>query len=297
MTDQAPPTARGAAAHAGDLAARVTALKAPMTHDEMADSVERRGPLLFMEFWLLQARSYLGSIIGVGTLSPLLYLFAMGIGLGVVVDQSSGQSLGMPYLHFVAPALLLSTCMQAAAEENTFTIMAGFKWRNTYFGPQVTPLQPEQIAAGHVLGVLLRYVFTATIYLAVLAVFGAIPQWSGVLLIPIGVLTATAIGMPIMAWAATLTEDKGQFAILQRFVIMPLMLFSGTFFPLETLPGFLQPIGWVSPMWHGVNLGRQAAVGLQLPAWLTALHVGYLLALCVGGWVFARRHYRRRLIG
>lgn len=296
MTDAAPSRTRAAVA-AADLAARVTSLKAPMTHDEMAAAVQRRGPVYFMEFWLLQARSYVGSIVGVGTLSPLLYLMAMGVGLGAVVDQTSGQDLGMPYLQFVAPALLLTATMQAAAEENTFTIMAGFKWRYTYFAPQVTPLTPEQIAAGHVMGVTLRYLFTATVYLAVLALFGAIPRASGILLLPIAVLAASAVGLPIMAWAATLTEDKGQFALLNRFVLMPMMLFSGTFFPLETLPGFLQPIGWVSPMWHGVNLGRQVAVGLELPAWLTAVHVTYLVALGVGGWVLARRHYRRRLVG
>lgn len=296
MTDRAQPVGT-VADGAGDLAARVTSLRSPMTHDEMAEASRRRGALFSMEFWLLQARAYLGSILGVGLLSPLLYLMAMGVGLGLVVDRSSGQDLGIPYLHFVAPALLLTTCLQAAMEENTFTVMGGFKWRRTYFAPQVTPLTPEQVAAGHVLGTTLRYTATAALYLAVLAAFGAIPLASGVLLVPIGVLLASAIGLPIMAWAATLTEDKGQFALLNRFLIMPMMLFSGTYFPLETLPVYLQPIGWVSPVWHGVSLGRLVAVGAALPWWLVAVHLTYLGALCAGGWWFARRHYRRRLTG
>lgn len=282
---------------ASDLARKVTSLAAPMTHDEMASAVARRGPVYYMEFWLLQAKAYVGSILGVGLLSPLLYLMAMGIGLGVVVDQTTGQDLGMPYLHFVAPALLLSTAIQAATEENTYTVMAGFKWRRTYYAGQVTPLTPGQIADGHVMGVTLRYVVTLVIYFAVLAAFGAIPEWGGLWLLPIGLLTASAVGLPIMAWAATLTEERGQFALMQRFVIMPMTLFSGTFFPLETLPVYLRPLGWVSPLWHGVELGRHAATPIDVTSWLVAVHVAYLVVLSAAGWWFARRTYNRRLVG
>ncbi|MGO1384585.1 MAG: ABC transporter permease [Arachnia sp.] len=281
-----------------DAAERVTSLRIPMTHDEMAAAVDRRGSLFTMETWLLQAKAYVGSILGVGILSPLLYLMAMGIGLGVVVDRASGDSLGMPYLHFVAPALLLSTALAAATEENTFTIMAGFKWRETYFGAQVTPVTPEQIATGHVLGVSLRYLVTCTIYWVILAVFGAIPNIAmGLLLIPIGVLCAHSIGLPIMAWSSTITVEKGQFALLNRFVIMPMMLFAGTYFPLETLPVFLRPIGWVSPLWHAVELGRAATTGAAVVAGMAVVHIGYMTLLCILGWFLARRHYRRRLVG
>ncbi|RMB61407.1 ABC transporter permease [Tessaracoccus antarcticus] len=281
-----------------DAAARVTSLRAPMTHDEMAAAVARRGSLFTLETWLVQAKAYVGSILGVGLLSPLLYLMAMGVGLGVVVDRASGGGLGVPYLHFVAPALLLSTAMQAATEENTFTIMGGFKWRETYYAPQVTPITPEQIAGGHVLGVTLRYLVTCIIYWVVLAVFGAIPHVvTGLLLIPIGVLCASSVGLPIMAWSSTITQDKGQFALLGRFVIMPMMLFAGTYFPLETLPIYLQPIGWVSPLWHAVVLGRAVTIGTPVPAGMVVVHVGYMVALCLVGWFLARRHYRRRLVG
>ncbi len=293
-------TERSAPAHAflDDAAERVTSLRIPMTHDEMAASVARRGSVFTMETWLLQAKAYVGSILGVGILSPLLYLMAMGIGLGVVVDRASGDSLGMPYLHFVAPALLLSTALQAATEENTFTVMAGFKWRETYFGAQVTPITPEQIAGGHVMGVTLRYLVTCTIYWVILAAFGAIPHLvTGLLLIPIGVLCASSVGLPIMAWSSTITVEKGQFALLNRFVIMPMMLFAGTYFPLETLPIFLQPLGWVSPLWHAVELGRAVTVGASVSPGMIVVHLGYMVALCIGGWILARRHYRRRLAG
>lgn len=280
-----------------DAAARVTSLRIPMTHDDMADAVSRRGSWFTLEAWLVQAKAYVGSILGVGLLSPLLYLMAMGVGLGVVVDRASGGELGVPYLHFVAPALLLMTAMQAAMEENTFTIMGGFKWRETYYAPQVTPIRPEQIADGHVLGVTLRYAVTCAIYWAVLATFGAIPSASGILLVPLGVLCGSAVGLPIMAWSATITQDKGQFALLGRFIIMPMMLFAGTFFPLETLPMVLQPIGWVSPLWHAVELGRTVSIGVPMSVGMAVVHIGYLVALAAGGWVLARRHFRRRLVG
>ncbi|MDO5735331.1 MAG: ABC transporter permease [Propionibacteriaceae bacterium] len=282
----------------GDATQRLTSLRVPMTHDEMAAAVASRGSVFTLEMWLVQAKSYAGSILGVGVLSPLLYLMAMGVGLGVVVDKASGGGLGVPYLHFVAPALLLTTAMQAATEENTFTIMGGFKWRETYYAPQVTPIEPEQIAGGHVLGVTLRYLVTCIIYWAVLAVFGAIPHLlTGLLLIPIGVLCASAVGLPIMAWSSTITQDKGQFALLGRFVIMPMMLFAGTYFPLETLPIYLRPLGWVSPLWHAVELGRAVTIGAPTTAMMVVVHLGYMSALCVIGWVLARRHYRRRLVG
>lgn len=294
MTEHLP----GSRALVDDAAERVTSLRIPMTHDEMAAAVAARGSFFTMETWFLQARAYVGTILGVGILSPLLYLMAMGIGLGVVVDRASGNSLGMPYLHFVAPALLLSTALQAATEENTFTIMAGFKWRETYFGAQVTPITPEQIAGGHVMGVTLRYLVTCTIYWAILAAFGAIPHLvTGLLLIPIGVLCASSVGLPIMAWSSTITEEKGQFALLNRFVIMPMMLFAGTYFPLETLPIFLQPLGWVSPLWHGVELGRAATAGAAVSPEMIVVHIGYMVALCIGGWFLARRSYHRRLVG
>ncbi len=285
-------------ARVDDAAERVTSLRVPMTHDEMAAEVARRGSYFTMETWLLQAKAYVGSILGVGILSPLLYLMAMGVGLGVVVDRASGNSLGVPYLHFVAPALLLSTALQAATEENTFSIMAGFKWRETYFGAQVTPITPEQLAGGHVMGVSLRYLVTCTIYWMILAAFGAIPNpLTGLLLIPIGVLCASSVGLPIMAWSSTITVEKGQFALLNRFVIMPMMLFAGTYFPLETLPIFLQPLGWVSPLWHAVELGRAVTIDAPLSLLMAVVHIGYMVALCIGGWFLARRHYRRRLVG
>jgi lipooligosaccharide transport system permease protein len=98
-----------------------------------------------------------------------------------------------------------------------------------------------------------------------------------------------------MAYSASITEDKGQFALVMRFIVTPLFLFSGTFFPLETLPLGLRWIGWISPLWHGTELGRVLTYGYSEPLWLSVVHVLYLVALALLGWVLARRVYERRL--
>jgi len=115
----------------------------------------------------------------------------------------------------------------------------------------------------------------------------------------IGILTASFTGLAIAtivaSYTATIEEDKGQMAMIMRFGITPMFLFSGTFFPLATLPWFLQWIGWISPLWHGTELGRVFAYGLDEPAWLTAVHVLVLAALVVVGWKRTQVVMTRRL--
>ena len=108
-------------------------------------------------------------------------------------------------------------------------------------------------------------------------------------------LAGLAFGMPLLAFSSTLKEDKGQFALVQRFIVMPLFLFSGTFFPLESLPGAIRWIGWISPLWHSTELGRILSYGYAEAPALTAVHVAYLLLLGFAGWVLARRNFTRRL--
>jgi lipooligosaccharide transport system permease protein len=109
------------------------------------------------------------------------------------------------------------------------------------------------------------------------------------------VLAGLALGTPIMAYAASITEDKGQFAVIGRVVVLPLTLFSGTMFPLDQLPFFLQWIGWLSPVWHGTELGRQLSYDATEPIWLTVIHVLYLVVLAVAGWRLSVRIATKRL--
>jgi lipooligosaccharide transport system permease protein len=173
--------------------------------------------------------------------------------------------------------------------------MLGFKWNPTFLGMNAAPLSARQIIDGVTLFVVFRMAIPAVAYYIVMAAFGAAPSPLGAGVILTSVLAGLALGTPIMAYSTSITEDRGQFAVIARVVVLPLTLFSGTMFPLEQLPWFLQWIGWLSPVWHGTELGRQLSYGATEPIWLTVIHVVYLVALAVAGWRLAVRLATRRL--
>ncbi len=263
----------------------------------MAARARRWGWWYHAEAWLVGAKAWIVSILIFMVGQPLLYLVALGLGLGTLVDRGAGTIDGVPYLVFVAPALMVSTCVMSVSGELTYPVMAGFKWRRLYYGPHATPVTPWQIGAGHFLGVMLRFVLQAVIFWALLVAFGAAPNgWlPSLLTIPVAVLAAAAFGAPLQAYAATLEDEGFQFAFLQRFVVMPMFLFAGTFFPLSVMPAYLQWIGWLSPVWHGSQLARQVTYGAVEPLWLTLTHVAALVAMTVGGLLLVRRYYTRRM--
>lgn len=272
-------------------------LRPPVTAAASAERVRRRGVLLYAEHQLRNMRRY-GAVLLVGALGePVLYLLAMGLGLAQLMGGGMPQDAlgGVSYVAFIAPALLASGALMTASVEFSYPVMGGFQWQRTYYAAQATPLSPAQIALGHLAAVSLRFVFQAAVFLLVMLAFGVVSSpWAWV-----QVLTATlgglAVGAPIMAFAASLKEDKGQFATLQRLVVMPLFLFSATFYPLEALPVWLRWIGWLSPQWHAAQLGRVLSYGMAEPGWLTVVHVAFLLALALGGAWLAVRIYTRRL--
>ncbi|WP_180536949.1 ABC transporter permease [Micrococcus luteus] len=290
MPSPTTTTAPGPASPAGPL-------RPPHTAAESAERVKRRGALYFAEHQLRNMRRY-GAVLLVGALGePVLYLLAMGLGLAQLMGGGMPQDAlgGVSYVAFIAPALLASGALMTASVEFSYPVMGGFQWQRTYYAAQATPLSPAQIALGHLVAVSLRFVFQAAVFLLVMLAFGVVSSpWAWV-----QVLTATlgglAVGAPIMAFAASLKEDKGQFATLQRLVVMPLFLFSATFYPLEALPVWLRWIGWLSPQWHAAQLGRMLSYGMAEPAWLTVVHVAFLLALALGGAWLAVRIYTRRL--
>lgn len=263
----------------------------------LAARSRRWGWWYFVEYWLRTARAWFVSILIYMVGEPLLYLVALGLGLGTLVDSGVGTVDGVPYLVFVAPALLISTVVMSTGGELTYPVMGGFKWQRLYYGPHATPVSPGQIAVGQLLGVLIRFVLQAGIFWAFILAFDAAPRgWAvSMLTVPIAVLTAAAFGAPLQAYAATLADEGYQFAFIQRFVIMPMFLFAGTFFPLESMPSYLHWIGWISPVWHGTQLARQVTYGAVEPGWLTVVHVVFLMVLAMAGVLWARRNYAKRL--
>ncbi|MCR2763995.1 ABC transporter permease [Microbacterium sp. zg.B48] len=247
---------------------------------------------------MVRAMRAYGWTIIVGALGqPILYLLGLAVGLAALI-QANIQDGGVEvsYLVFVAPALLMTATISVATEEFTYPVMAGFKWRRYFFGFSASPLSAAQIATGVVLGATARMVVVAVAYTAFLYLFQAIPDAAtGWLSVFVAILAGLAFGVPLMAYAASVQEDKGQFALVQRFLFMPMFLFSGTFFPLATLPLWLQWIGWISPLWHASELGRWLSYGRPIAPAMLAVHIGYLLVLTIGGYLLARRVFQRRL--
>jgi len=226
-------------------------------------------------------------------LFPVLFLASMGLGLGSLVDSSaSGGVDGLPYLVFLAPGLLAATAMQTGVGESTYPVMGAIKWIKTYHAMLATPIGVLDVLAGHLLYIAARILFGSAIFLAVMAVFGALHSPLALLALPAAVLTGMAFSAPVAAFAAVNDNDAG-FAALFRFVVTPLFLFGGVFFPVQQLPPVLEQLAYVTPLWHGVALSRGLALGTATAGGVL-LHVAYLSAwIAVGSWLAARAFHRR----
>lgn len=265
------------------------------TPRQQAENARRWGWAHYAEHYLRTMRAYAGTIAIESVGNPVLYLVAMGVGLGVLVQRGSGSIEGQPYLVFVAPAILVSTVIMGASGQSTYDVMAGFRWQRLYFGANATPISPKQIALGHILGGCVRYLVQAFVFWILMVAVGATRSPASILCVPIAVLGALSLAAPLTAYSATLENEGYQFSFVQRFIIMPMALFAGTYFPLGVMPVYLRWVGWISPMWHATQLARRASFGLHESPWLTVVHVVFLVGLSLLGIVWARHNYARRL--
>lgn len=242
-------------------------------------------------------RAYAQSVLFIAIGNPLVYLFSLGVGLAALIQAPIplGDGTSVSYLTFVAPALVGAAALTIAVEESTYPYLMGFKWNPIFYGMNAAPISGRQIVDGMTIGIAVRTVVTCGIYFVFTVLFGAVPNAWGFVLIFTTTFTGLAIGLVISSYTATIEEDRGQMALIGRFVVMPLFLFSGTFFPITALPIWLQWIGWISPLWHGTQLARGLAFGLPEPAWLVVVHVVVLVGLFVFGLLRTRAVVTRRL--
>jgi len=254
--------------------------------------VRRYGSWYVAEHRLRAMRAFAVSLIVLMFGNPVLYLLSLGLGLATLV---TAEVDGVSYLTFVAPALLAAAALTGGAEESTYPVLVGFKFNPVFFAMASSPIAPRQVANGIFIATAVRVIPTVVVYFAILLLFGAVPS-------PLGaatILTASLVGMAaatLVTWyTATVIDDKGQMAVIMRFIVMPMFLFSGTFFPLSQLPVFLQWIGWISPLWHATELGRVLSYGMSEPIWLTAAHLVVLVVLLVVGWRGAQHVVAKRL--
>jgi lipooligosaccharide transport system permease protein len=238
-------------------------------------------------------RTWRGSIFG-RFLSPLMFLLSIGLGLGSLVNKSSGGVDGVPYLQFVVPGIVAAQSMWVAMGESTYPVMGAIRWNAKYLAMLATPVGIDDILFGHLLYVAMQITGATAIFIGVAALFGSFTSWWVLLCLPITVLTGMAFAVPVFAFSARQETDSG-FNILFRFIMTPLFLFSGIFFPVSQLPALMRPIAWVMPLWHGVQADRSLALGSPDFAAIAA-HAAYLLVvIAVGGWL-ARRAFTARLV-
>ena len=250
-----------------------------------------------LDYWLtVYRRTWKGSVVS-SFLMPVLYLAAMGIGLGGFIDSPGAQQRlgGVSYLEFVAPGLLAATAMQTALGESTYPVMGNFRWTKVYLAMVATPLSVSSVLVAHLGYVAFRLVTTCAVFLLVLSLFGLVPgAGAAALALLVAVVVGLAHATPVFAYSAHL-KDTGGFAVLFRLGVIPMFLFSGAFFPVSQLPQLFEWLAYATPLFHGVELARMLTTAGLAPG-LGLLHLAYLLAwLVAGGWL-AHRAFTRRLV-
>ena len=244
--------------------------------------------------WLLAYRRTWRSSVWSSVFGPLFYLGAMGYGLGSLVDKNGTAALGgVPYVVFVAPAVLAVQAMNSGLTNALFPVFSGIHWNRIYIAARATVLRPIDIFRGHLLFIAMRITMNSACFVVLMAAFGLIRSPWAVLLLPASVLLGFAFATPSAAWAVTL-KNQTPMNYPIRFGAVPLMLFSGTFFPITQLPAWVRPVAYATPLWHGVALCRALSLG-DIDAGSAAINVAYLAALAALGLWWGGRSYRERL--
>ena len=259
------------------------------------------GVLLVVEHhWTWYRRNWRATAVS-SILQPLLFLLAFGVGFGALVDgtgRAAEATGGFDYLVWLAPALLCVSAVQTAMFDSTYPVLSGFKWQRVYLAMTATPIRPGQVVAGHLVWLVLKIGGSGAIFVAVIAVFGGVRSPGIVAALLVATLTGAAVAALITAFTAAVHDEGSAFSVLFRLVLVPMTLFSGTFFPVDRLPAWVQPITWASPLWHGTELARAAALGGG-PAGAGTLpalgHAAVLVVLAAAGSAVAAVRFRRRL--
>ncbi len=260
------------------------------------NQIKARGALYVAESRILSIRKFLPAVISIAVASPTLYLIAIGLGVGKLINHHSGGVDGVSYLTFLAPALLATAAIQTAMDEVVFTTIQGFKWGKIFYAMNATPLTGRQIADGVFLSAMLRTAFSVIVYGTVIYLFGGITSARGWLAVLVGLLAGAAFGALLLGISAWIKKDDQFFNILGRFIMMPLFLFSGTFYQLSTLPIYLRWVGWLSPIWHSTELGRFMTYGHHISPLMFVVHFTYLFVMLGFGLALAYHQFEARLL-
>jgi lipooligosaccharide transport system permease protein len=227
-----------------------------------------------------------------GFFEPFFYLLSIGIGLNKLVGGVSVSGHVIPYTAFVAPGLLASSAMNGAMFDATFNIFFKIKIAKTYDAILSTPLSPGDVALGELSWSLLRGGMYSGAFLAVMAGLGYVQSPWAVLCFP-GALFVT-LAFAAAGMAGTTFMRTWQDFDMVSLTIIPMFLFSATFYPLSVYPGWLQVVVSITPLYQGVALLRGFDLGLF--NWALLGHAAYLLVMCLAGLLITTRRLSRLLL-
>jgi lipooligosaccharide transport system permease protein len=203
-----------------------------------------------------------------GTLEPLLYLSSIGVGVSRLVNAFTlSDGTVVSYIDFVAPAMLATSAMNGVLYDTTFNIFFRMKYAKLYDTMLATPLRPWDIARGELLWALLRANFYSVVFISVMLGWG---------------LAFGGAGMALTTWMRSWQD----FQFIQ-LAVMPMFLFSGTFYPIDSSPDAVQWVVRVTPLYHGVELCRACTLGTL--GWSSLGSVAYLAAMGTAGLAVASR--------
>ncbi len=250
----------------------------------MARALVERNVLSFRQRWVTLVS---------GFFEPVFYLFSLGVGLGTLIGTVTlDDGTTVAYATFVAPALLAASAMNGAVFDSTFNIFFKMKFAKLYDAVLATPLGPRDIAVGEISWALIRGLLYAIAFFIVALVAGLVESWWSLLALPAASLIGFAFAAVGMA-ATTFMRSWQDFDYVQ-LVVLPLFLFSSTFYPLSTYPQSLQWVVQATPLYHGVSLVRDLMLGNVNAGLLW--HVLYLAVMGLIGIVIAARRLERLLL-
>jgi lipooligosaccharide transport system permease protein len=221
-----------------------------------------------------------------GFFEPLFYLFGLGFGVGALVGDVPGpDGEPIPYSLFVAPALLATSAMNGAMFEATYNFFFKLRWQKTYEAILATPLSLGDIALGELVWSAVRAALYCVGFLIVVAVLGMVTSPLALLALPAALLLAFSVGA--LAMAGTTFLRYWTDLDLITIIILPIFLFSGTFYPISVYPPVLQAVVWISPLFHGTEVIRALMLGAVTP--IILVHIAILVAYALIGFTICAR--------
>jgi len=248
-------------------------------------------PVFGARHWRVVERNFLvyrrgWVVFATGMLEPIFYLFSIGIGVGGLVGHFTlSDGTQVDYVEFVAPAMLAASAMNGALFDATYNIFFKMKYAKLYDAILATPLRPGDVARGEIVWALLRGACYSLVFIVVMLAMGLVSSWWMLLALPTTLLIGYAFagaGMALTTWMRSWQD----FDFVQ-LAIMPMFLFSATFYPISTYPGILEWIVRCTPLYQGVFLLRSMTLGTV--GWSCLVSVLYLAAMGTGGLVVAGR--------